>query len=120
MNLKHVNNCTLTDLYKCYVRPILEYVSIVWSPHHVYLIDLIENVLRNFTKRPPGFYYVNYCNRLYFCNLEPLEVCRLLNDVIMLYKILHSHASVNTNNCISLSQTNYIRGNIYELDKFRA
>ena len=58
-NFKHVNNCTLTDLYKCYVRPILEYVSVVWLPHHVYLIDLIENVQRNFTKRLPGLYYMN-------------------------------------------------------------
>ena len=65
---------------------------------------------------------MNYCDRLYFCNLEPLEIRRLHNDVIMLYKILHSNASVNMNNCISLSQTNYARGNrpIYKLDKFRA
>ena len=120
MNFKHFNNCTLTDLYKCYVRPILEYVSVVWSPHHIYLIDLIENVQRKFTKRLPGLYYMNYCDRLYFCNLEPLEVRRLHNDVIMLYKILHNHVSVNLNNCISLSQTNYTRGNKFKLDKFRA
>ena len=115
MNFKHVNNCTLTDLYGCRpnVRPILEYVSVVWSPHHVYLIDLIENVQRNFSKRLPGFYYMNYCDILYFCNLGPLEVRRLHNDVIMLYKILQSHVSVNMNNCISLSQTNYTRGNIH-------
>ena len=105
-NFKHVNNCTLTDLYKCYVRRILEHVSVVWSSHHVYLIDLIENVQRNFTKRLPELYYMNYCDRLYFCNLEPLEIRRLQNDVIMLYKILHNHASVNMNNCISLSHTN--------------
>ena len=49
-NFKHINNCTLIDPYKFYVRPILEYVSVVWSPHHVYLIDLIENIQRNFTK----------------------------------------------------------------------
>ena len=49
MNCKHVNNCTLTDLYKCYVRPILEYVSVVRSPHHVYQIDLIENLQRRLT-----------------------------------------------------------------------
>ena len=97
-NFKHINNCMLTDLYKCYVRPILEYVSVVWSPHHVYLIDLFENVQHNFIKRLPELYYMNYCDRLYFYNLESLEVRRLHNDVIMLYKILHSHVSVNMNN----------------------
>ena len=45
---------------------------------------------------------------------------RLHNDVIMLYTILHNHVSININNCISLSYTNYTRGNIYKLDKFRA
>ena len=50
---------------------------------------------------------MNYCNRLYFCNLEPLEVRRLHNDVIMLYKILQSHVSVITNNCISFSNKLY-------------
>ena len=55
----------------------------------------------------------------YFCTLEPLEVRTLHNEVIMLYKILHSHVFVNINNSISLSQTNYTRGNIYKLDKFQ-
>ena len=59
LNFKHVNNCILTDLYKCYVTPILEYVPVVWLPNHVYLIDLIENVQRNFTKRLSGLYYMN-------------------------------------------------------------
>ena len=34
-----------------YIRPILEYNSILWSPNLVYLIDLIESVQRIFTKR---------------------------------------------------------------------
>jgi len=34
-----------------YIRPILEYNSILWSPNLVYLIDLIESVQRKFTKR---------------------------------------------------------------------
>ena len=77
-----------------------------------YLINLIENVQRNFTKRLSGLYYMNYCDRVYFCNLELLEVRKLHNDIIMLCKILHSHVSVNMNNCISLSHTNYTRCNI--------
>ena len=55
---------------------------------------------------------MNYCDKLCFCDLEPLEVRRLHNDVIILHKILHSHVSVNMNNCIPLSQTNYARGDI--------
>ena len=47
----------------------------------------------------------------FFCDLELLEVRRLHNDVIMLYKILHSHVSINMNTCIPLSQTNLTRVN---------
>ena len=63
---------------------------------------------------------MNYKNRLFFCNLEPLELCRLHNDLIMLYKILHSQVIMNLNDCISVSQTNYTRGNLCKLIKFRA
>ena len=45
-------NCDiLVNLYKCYARPILEYSSVVFSPHNLYLIDALEHVQRNFTKR---------------------------------------------------------------------
>ena len=99
---------------------LIEYVFVVSSPHLIYLIDVIENVQRNFTTQFPGLYYLNYCDRLSFCNFEPLEVCKLRNDLIMVHKILHSHVSVNINNCISISQTNCTRSNLYKLDKFRA
>ena len=69
MNFKHVSKFTLIDLFKCYVRLIFEYVSVVWLPHHIYLINLIENVQRNFTKRLPRLYYMNYKDRLPFCYL---------------------------------------------------
>jgi len=34
-----------------YIRPILEYNTILWSPNLVYLIDFIESVQHKFTKR---------------------------------------------------------------------
>ena len=37
----------------------------------------------------------------------------------MLCKVLHSHVFINMNNCISTSQINYTRGNLYQHDKFR-
>ena len=49
-NIKYVDNNMLIKLYKCFVRPVLEYASVVFSPHHICLIDLIENVQRRFTK----------------------------------------------------------------------
>ena len=45
-NITDVDVCTLVNLYKCYVRPLLDYACVKYSPHHVYLIDFIENVQR--------------------------------------------------------------------------
>ena len=50
-NITDVNVCILINLYKCIVRPLLDYTCVIYSPHHVYLIDCIENVKRRFTKR---------------------------------------------------------------------
>ena len=81
-NLYQCNSKILTNLLKCYVRPILEYGSIIFSPHCIYLIDLIEHVQRNFTKRPLGFKNKPYNNRLKICGLESLECHGVNNDSI--------------------------------------
>ena len=43
-NITDVDVCTLVNLYKCYVRLLLDYSYVIYSPHHVYLIDFVENV----------------------------------------------------------------------------
>ena len=40
----------------------------------MYLIDIIENVQRNFTKRLAGLANLSYVDRLNVCNLDPLEL----------------------------------------------
>jgi hypothetical protein len=44
-------NLSITILaFVTYIRPILEYNSIVWNPNFIHLIDLIENEQRNSNK----------------------------------------------------------------------
>jgi hypothetical protein len=45
---------TMRLAFITYIRPILEYNSIVRNPNFIHLIDLIENVQRNFSKRIPA------------------------------------------------------------------
>ena len=45
---------SLVRAYKTYVRPLLEYNSVVWSPSQIYHINSIEAVQRAFTKRLPA------------------------------------------------------------------
>ena len=49
-NVKNVENSFLIKLFKCFIRSLLEYASVVYSPHHIGLIDLIEYVKRRFRK----------------------------------------------------------------------
>ena len=91
-------------MYKCYVRPTLEYNSVIFSPHNIFLIDALENVQRHFTKHLPGLYNFDYAERLKICKLESLELRRIKCDVIMLFKILHGMIHVDLcNNAIAVS-----------------
>jgi hypothetical protein len=48
------NLSTMRLAFITYIHPILEYNSIVWNLNFIHLIDLIENVQRNFSKRIPS------------------------------------------------------------------
>ena len=41
-NVKFVVNSVLIKLFKCFIRPLFEYVSVVYLSHHIGLIYLIE------------------------------------------------------------------------------
>jgi len=72
-----------------YIRPILEYNSFLWSPNLVYLVDLIESVLRKFTKRNKTLASLPYSNRFNLLNLQPLELRRLHLNLTNYHKILN-------------------------------
>ena len=95
---------------------MLEYASVICCPHHINLIDRIENVQRKFTKRLPGLYDINYVDRLKSCNIELLELRRIHTDLVMLYKILNGLIYENMDNCLTLSMSN-TRGNVCKLVK---
>ena len=66
-----LNKNIIISLYKVYVRSLLVYASKIYSPYCMHLIDLLENVQRNFTKRLPGLYNLNYIDSLRSVILNP-------------------------------------------------
>ena len=65
---------------------------------------------------------MSYTNRLNICNIESLEIRRLLTDLIALYKIIYGFIDCNNKsfNFSSISNRgNRTRGNIYKLVKNR-
>ncbi len=79
----------LTQMFKVFVRPKLEYASSVWNPSYLKDIDLIEQVQRRFTKRIPGMSHVPYTQRLEHLELESLELRRIHIDLHYVYKLLN-------------------------------
>lgn len=84
----------LTDLYKTYVRPLTEYASPAWNPHHLLAIRSIESVQRTFTRRIPNISHLNYPNRLKTVSLTSLEERRLCADLCEFYKIVNDQSIV--------------------------
>jgi hypothetical protein len=85
-----------------YVRPLLEYNSVVWNPSQKQFIDLIENVQRSFSKRIPSLSLLSYHERLAFLNLEPLELRRLRFDLTYYYKVLHNLTPLTPNDVFAI------------------
>lgn len=101
------------DMYKTYVRPILESSSQVWSPYLVGNIDNIESVQRYFTRKLPGLSDMSYRTRLSQLKLESLEVRRIRADLVLYYKILNNKIDVFIEKCISSYQSH--RGHNHHL-----
>lgn len=80
----------LRKAYITYIRPLLEYNSIIWSPCLKKYIDLIENIQRRFSKRIPSLRSMSYLERLACLDIQPLELRRLHFDLIYYYKILNN------------------------------
>jgi len=71
-----------------YVRPVLEYNTVIWSPYTVHDIEAVESVQRSFTKCLNGFKQFSYEERLRRLDLQSLELRRLHVDLIWCYKVV--------------------------------
>ena len=85
------NTDLLVRAFKTYVRPVLEYSSVVWNPCLLKDIDLVERVQRRFTKCLFRDKTITYKERLALLNLESLELRRLHNDLMMVYSIVKNN-----------------------------
>ena len=108
---------SLIKAFITYVRPLVEYVSCVWSPRSVGIIRKIEEVQKRFTKRLPGLKVLDYHERLAFLGLESLELRRLKADLCMTYKIMFILVNLNVDNFFAVRTNKITRGHPYTLVK---
>ena len=100
-----------------YVRPVVEYNSVIWSPQNVHDIEEIERVQRRFTKRLPGLKTYSYATRLNQLKIPSLELRRLHVDLITCYKIVSGLVDVNFDDFFQHSTAVTTRGHPFKLFK---
>ena len=81
-------NETFIDLYKVYVRPILEANSVAWNPDMEMDIKRLESVQRRALKCVRGFAEKSYSDRLKSAGMPTLKERREINDLIQTYKFI--------------------------------
>lgn len=87
------NPQTFKLLYFTFVRPLLEYASVVWSPYYEVSSKLTESVQRKFLRHlafKEGHRILNhdYSEILTRNNITTIENRRKINDIIFLCKLL--------------------------------
>ena len=65
----------LMRAFLVYVRPIVEYNLIIWSPSMIHDIDSLESLQRRFTEQLPGVMNLFYYERLKHLNVSIPENC---------------------------------------------
>ena len=82
------NTSLMAKLFRIYVRPILEFGSVVWFPDRMQDMRSYENVQRRYTRWCYGFRRPSYENRLILMKLPSLMDRKKRGDLIYCFKIL--------------------------------
>ena len=84
-----LNGNLFKKLYVIFVRRNLEYAQVVWAPHLMKYINMIENVQIRATKLVGGLNDLEYSDRLKILDLPTLVYRRARGDMIEMYKHFH-------------------------------
>ena len=105
---QNFDHATFINLYKSYIRPVLEYGNIIWGPQYILDQEQIEKIQRRATKLVQDLQNCTYNDRLTALNLPSLKYHRLRGDMIMFYQLLHSHCNIFK--IIKCGSINYVIG----------
>jgi hypothetical protein len=75
-------------LFTTYIRPILEYGSVLWNPHSSHEVSQLENIQNKFLKQ------ANLAPNQ--CDLASLETRRANLDLLLYYKIMSNSSRLNS------------------------
>ena len=115
-----INIESLRILWKCFIRPHVDYCAQIWCPYTKRDIQMIEGVQKRATKLAPQLKNLNYEERLKALDLTSLESRRLRGDLIETFKMLKGISNINPDQFFTLDSTSRCRGHTLKLKKPRA
>lgn len=83
--------------YKCLVRPILEYGSVIWNPHQTYLLNQLEGIQNKALR----FVYSQYSRDVNItalrnrASIQTLAIRRRIAALKFLYLLYHDNININ-------------------------
>ena len=104
------NIWTLLKAYTTYVRPKLEYNTVVWSPFLQKNINVVESVQKKFTRHiciRCKISFNSYSDRLSKLNINSVEYRRLEFDLILMFKICHNLCDLHFYEFFKLRKSRY-------------
>ena len=86
-------------LFITYIRPAVEYASVVWQPREIGAVMQLERVQRRFTRRLFGHQAPSYEERLSLLGVPSLEMRRHVTDLIFIFKAIRNLMDMDANLC---------------------
>ena len=108
----------LLNVYRSYIRPVLEYGSIIWNVGYVCDLISLERVQRRLTKAVCGLENLPYHDRLKALNLHSFRGRLLRSDLIFVWKVFNNLTSVSPNQIFILNDSSR-RGHPFKIYKPR-
>jgi len=105
----------LVRAFVTYVRPVVEYNTVIWSSFNKCDIERVEKAQRRFTRWLAGLQDLTYGHRLKVLDLESLELHRLHADLIMCYKIVFGLVNLSFSDFFAFSPSTVTRGHQYKI-----
>ena len=112
---KNKNSDAMIPLFKTFVRPILEYNSIIWSPYTKKYVNKIEKIQIKFCKLVSDFRDLSYQHKLKKAKLLSLRARRIQHQLITMFKMKNNLVDLCFEDFFQKNNYNKTRGNAFKL-----
>jgi len=115
-SFEYLNNNILPQLYKSFVRPILEYGNIEWGPQFILDQESVEKIQRRAAKLVRGIEDLEYVDRLSQLKLPSLKYRHRRGDLIYTYILFHNMLDMESSSLFT-QQISITRGHDFKIYK---